>query len=142
MWDRKANTYTLGLGGGVDELAAEVLPVLVVRGLLDDDLTVVVGQLVDNVLVLLVELQVVEGRYALLRDGGSVVQEESAQTLICFAKVPGPGLFIVCREVGWCWWGSSKTKGITGTRQEERTAICWRGKVGRRTLIETTGQQN
>lgn len=83
-------TYALGLGGGVDELAAEVLPVLVVRSLLDDDLTVVVRQLVDNVLVLLVKLEVVEGCYALLRDGSSVVGKESAQTLLLFFA-NGPG---------------------------------------------------
>lgn len=38
----RAMTYRLALGGGVDELFAEVLPVLVVRCLVDDDLLVVV----------------------------------------------------------------------------------------------------
>lgn len=61
-------TYRLALGGGVDELLAEVLPVLVVRGLVNDDLLGVVRELVDDVLVLLAQLQVVVGRDALLRD--------------------------------------------------------------------------
>jgi hypothetical protein len=59
-------THRLGLGGSIDELLAEVLPVLVGRGLLHDNLLVVVRQLVDDVLVLLVELQLVEGSDALL----------------------------------------------------------------------------
>jgi hypothetical protein len=42
---------------------------------LDNDLLVVVGKLVDDVLVLLVELQVVEGSYAVLRNGGTVFQK-------------------------------------------------------------------
>ena len=58
---------------GVDELLAEVLPVAVARGLVDDDLLVVVRELVDDVLVLLAELQVVVGGDALLRDRGSVI---------------------------------------------------------------------
>jgi hypothetical protein len=73
-----AGTYALALGGGVDQLLAERLPVAVGRGLLDDDLTVVVGQLEDDVLVLLVKLQVVEGRYALLCDGSSVAKRRGA----------------------------------------------------------------
>lgn len=63
------HTYSLGLGGGVDELLAEDLPVGVIGSLLDDDLLVVVGELEDNVLVLLVELQVIVGGYALLGNG-------------------------------------------------------------------------
>jgi len=66
-------TYRLALGGGADELLAKVLPVLVGRGLVDDDLLVVVRQLVDDVLVLLAELQVVVGGDALLRNRGSVM---------------------------------------------------------------------
>ena len=38
LWNEGRVTYALALGGGVDELLAEVLPVLVVRGLLDNDL--------------------------------------------------------------------------------------------------------
>lgn len=75
-------TYGLALGGGVDQLLAERLPVAVGRGLLDDDLTVVVGQLEDDVLVLLVKLQVVEGRYALLCDGGSVARGGARQHVL------------------------------------------------------------
>jgi len=66
-------TYVLVLGLGVDELLAEVLPVVVARGFVDDDLLVVVRELVDDVLVLLAELQVVVGGDALLRDRGSVI---------------------------------------------------------------------
>lgn len=68
----RKTTYVLVLGLGVDELLAEVLPVAVVRGVVDDDLLVVVGQLVDDVLVLLAELQIVVGGDALLRDRGSI----------------------------------------------------------------------
>lgn len=63
-----ANSTALGLGLGVDQLLAEVVIVLIGRGLLDDDLLVVVRELVDDVLVLLGELELVVGRYALLRD--------------------------------------------------------------------------
>lgn len=56
---------------GVDELLAENLPVTLGGGLLDDDLAVVVGQLEDDELELLGKLEVVEGVYALLRDGSS-----------------------------------------------------------------------
>jgi hypothetical protein len=68
---RGDNTYRLALGRGIDKLLAEVFPVLVVRGLVDDDLLVVVRELEDNVLVLLAKLQVVEGLDALLRNGSS-----------------------------------------------------------------------
>jgi hypothetical protein len=54
---------------------AEVLPVLIGRGLLDHDLLVVVRQLEDDVLVLLVQLQLVVGGYAFLRDGRSVGED-------------------------------------------------------------------
>ena len=63
--------YGLALRRGVDELLAEDLPVTIVRGVLDDDLLVVVRQLEDDELVLLVELQVIVGSYALLGDGRS-----------------------------------------------------------------------
>lgn len=63
----------------VDELLAEGLPVLVVRGLLDNNLLVVVAELVDDVLVLLAELQVIEGRDTLLRDGRSVICKSALQ---------------------------------------------------------------
>lgn len=53
------------------ELLAEVLPVLIRGGFLDNDLTVVVRQLEDDELVLLGKLEVVEGGYALLRNGGT-----------------------------------------------------------------------
>lgn len=66
-------TYVLVLGLGVDELLAEILPVAVVRSLVDDDLLVVIGELVDDVFVLLVELQIVVGGDAFLRDRGSVI---------------------------------------------------------------------
>lgn len=69
---RAVKTNSLGLGGGVDELLAEVLPVLVVGGILDDNLLEVVAELVDDVLVLLGELQVIVGSDALLADGSSV----------------------------------------------------------------------
>ena len=64
-------THGLALGGSVHELLTEVVPVLAVRGSLDDDLSVVIGQLEDDVLVLLRKLEVVVGSYALLRNVGS-----------------------------------------------------------------------
>lgn len=71
--------YSSALGGSVDELLTEVLPVTVVGGVLDNDLLVVVGELVDDVLVLLAKLQVVEGSYAVLRNGGTVFRKSKAQ---------------------------------------------------------------
>ena len=66
------STYSLGLGLGVDKLLAEVVVLgAVVAGAVDNDLLVVVRQLVDDVFVLLVELELVVGRYALGADGGS-----------------------------------------------------------------------
>lgn len=70
------HAYSSALGGSVDELLTEVLPVAVVGGVLDNDLLVVVGELVDNVLVLLVKLQVVESSYAVLGNGGSVSKKQ------------------------------------------------------------------
>lgn len=71
-----ANGASSALGGSVDELLTEVLPVAVVGGVLDNDLLVVVGELVDNVLVLLVKLQVVESSYAVLGNGGSGLRHD------------------------------------------------------------------
>lgn len=64
-------SYGLGDGLGVDESAAEFLPVLVVARVLDDNLLKVVRQLEDDVLVLLAELEVVPGGDTLLVDGCS-----------------------------------------------------------------------
>lgn len=65
-------TYRFGLGLGADELVAEVFVLRAVfAGALDNNLLVVVGQLEDDVGVLLVELEVVVGRYAVLVDGRS-----------------------------------------------------------------------
>lgn len=68
---QERETNSAALGGGVDKLLAELLPVLVIGSLLNDDLLVVVAELVDDVLVLLVELQVVVGSDALLGNGRS-----------------------------------------------------------------------
>lgn len=65
-------THRFALGSGVDELLTESLPILILRGLLDNNLLVVVRKLVDDELVLLVELELVEGSDALLRDARSV----------------------------------------------------------------------
>ena len=68
------STYSLGLGLGVDKLVAEVIVLgAILAGAVDDDLLVVVRQLVDDVFELLVELELVVGRYALGVDGGSGV---------------------------------------------------------------------
>lgn len=75
-------TYSLGLGGGVDQLLAEDLPVGVVRSLLDDNLAVVVRELENNVLVLLIQLEVVVRRDALLRDGRSVGRRTLVSRLV------------------------------------------------------------
>lgn len=68
---RRDSTHGSGLGGGVDELVAEDLPVTLGGGVLDDDLGVLVVQLVDDVLVLLVELELVVGSNALLGGGST-----------------------------------------------------------------------
>ena len=65
-------TYRFALGGCVDELLTESLPILAVRSLIDNDLLVVVGKLVDDELVLLVELEVVVGLDGVLGHGSSV----------------------------------------------------------------------
>lgn len=67
--------YAPALRRGVDELLTEDLPVALVRGVLDDDLLVVVRELEDDELVLLVELQVIVGRYAVLGNGRSAAGE-------------------------------------------------------------------
>lgn len=67
-----SSSYRLGDRLGVDKRTAELLPVLVGAQSLDDNLLKVVGQLVDDVLVLLAELEVVPGGDALLVDVGSV----------------------------------------------------------------------
>jgi hypothetical protein len=64
--------YAFALGLGVDQLLAEVLPVRIGRGLLHDDLLVIVRELEDNEFVHFVELQLVVAVNALRRDGGSV----------------------------------------------------------------------
>lgn len=66
-----ATAYSPGLGSGVQELLAEVLPVLIRRGLLDNNLPVVIRQLEDDVPVLLALLEIVVCGYAFLRNGGS-----------------------------------------------------------------------
>lgn len=63
--------YRSVLGGGVEKGLTEALPILVVGGGLNNNLLVVIRELVDDVLVLLAELQVIVGSYALLRNGGS-----------------------------------------------------------------------
>ena len=54
---------------GAQQLGPEGVPVVLGRLVFDHDLGVVVGQLVDDVLELLAELEVVERLDALLRDG-------------------------------------------------------------------------
>ena len=71
---QRTASYHLVLGGGVDQLLAEGLPVFIGRSILDNDLTVIVGQLEDDVLVLLVQLEVVVGGDALLANGSSEVE--------------------------------------------------------------------
>lgn len=66
-WALRQRT-ALGLGLGVDKLLAEAIPVGVFRGILDYDLLVVIGELVDDVLDALSELELVELGDALLRD--------------------------------------------------------------------------
>lgn len=66
-----ASAYSFALSCGIDELLAEVLPVLVVRGFLHDDLPVVIRELKDDVLVHLLELQLVVAVNALGCDGSS-----------------------------------------------------------------------
>lgn len=67
-----ALSYRLGNSLGGQKLFAESLPVLAVAGLLNDNLLKIIGQLEDDVLVLLVKLEVVPGGDALFVDGCSV----------------------------------------------------------------------
>jgi hypothetical protein len=84
--DSSQSTYSLALGLGVDELLAELLVLGgVLAGAVDDDLLVVVRQLVDDVFVLLVELQVIVGCYALGVDGRS--GRCGLETLVVWARV-------------------------------------------------------
>lgn len=64
--------YGLGRGLSVQELFAESLPVLVIAALLNDNLLEVIGQLKDDELVLLAELEVIPCSDALLVHGCSV----------------------------------------------------------------------
>lgn len=57
---------------GADELLAESLVVVLARLLLDDNLLVVIGDLVDHPLEALAELELVEGSDALGSDGDTV----------------------------------------------------------------------
>ena len=77
-----SGAYRSALGGGVDELLTELFPVLVLGGVLDNNLLVVVGELVDDVLVLLVELQVIVGSYALLGNGGSGTRRRRVSAVV------------------------------------------------------------
>lgn len=72
--DRKPKlTYASALSGSVDQrLAEDIVALAGISGLVDNDLLVVIGELEDDVLVLLAQLEVVEGRYALLVDGRSI----------------------------------------------------------------------
>lgn len=72
----EAAAYSLGDSLCVQELFAEGFPVLVVARLLDDNLLKVVGQLENDELVLLAELEVVPGGHALLVDSCSVKRME------------------------------------------------------------------
>lgn len=83
------------LGLGVDELLAERLPVIVGRGVLDDDLLVVIGELVDDVLQLLGELELVVGGDALLRDGRSAAGLADAPYLRIPSSAPSRGLVVL-----------------------------------------------
>lgn len=65
---------------GADELLAECLVVVLLGCLLDDNLLVVIGELVDDVLVLLVKLEVVESSYAFLVNGGSVLRKSKSES--------------------------------------------------------------
>ena len=85
--DSGFSTHRLALGGSVDELLTEVLPVAVTRSLLNDNLLVVVRQLVDNVLVLLVELELVEGSNALLRNSSTKEKRAGTSVNISFCFI-------------------------------------------------------
>jgi len=67
----KGGTYAPGLCRGIDELFAEVLPIIIIGSLLDNNLLVVIRELEDNVLVLLRQLQLIVSGYAFLRNRGT-----------------------------------------------------------------------
>lgn len=70
-------TNRFALGGRVDQLLPEVLPVAIGGGILNDNLLEVVGEFEDDELVLLGELQVIIGCDAVLRNGCSGKREGS-----------------------------------------------------------------
>lgn len=68
---KKKKTDRFALGSRIDQLLAKVLPVFVGGGILNDNLLEVIGELEDDVLVLLGQLQVIVGLDAFLRNGCS-----------------------------------------------------------------------
>jgi len=71
--ERWRRTYASALGLSIHQLLAEDIVILAgIAGAVDDNLLVVIGELEDDVLVLLAQLQVVERRYAVLADGSSI----------------------------------------------------------------------
>lgn len=87
--------------GSVQELLTEVLPVLVARGVLDDNLLVVVRKLVNDVLVLLSELEVVEGSYALLGNGGSIGRKGGRMVSAMSQRImEGASVLLYCPAAG------------------------------------------
>lgn len=89
-------THSLALRLGVDQLLAKVFVFgAILAGALNDNLLVVIRELVNDVFVLLVELEVVVGRYALLVDGSSAVQ---SRTLVSFWFSLVPALIIFIEE--------------------------------------------
>lgn len=127
--------YRSVLGGGVEKGLTEALPILVVGGGLNNNLLVVIRELVDDVLVLLAELQVIVGSYALLRNGGS----EKVRRVSCVvrrrSRPPLRSTPSRCAPRGCAHRGSWDRKGrvdcryIMGGGEEIR--------VGGRTQIET-----
>jgi hypothetical protein len=124
-------TYTLALVRGANELLAEGLPVLISRGLLDNDLAEVVRQLEDDPLELLRQLQVIVRSDAILRDGGSVGKYVSADS---------PGMreaLKVLRELTLRCQASTWWAGSPGENHDFSN-----GGKGLRTLIETVWEGN
>lgn len=63
--------YAWRLDSGIDKLVSEGLPVGITRSLLNDYLLVVIGELEDDELQALTELELIVFLYALLCDGRS-----------------------------------------------------------------------
>lgn len=131
----RITTHRLVLGGRLDELLSEVVPVLVVGSLLNDNLLEVVRELEDDVLVLLGQLQVIVGSYAFLRNGRST----QAPKLLAVIPTVNHGSSFVRKPPSKVGGAHHRHRGVQVRRLQQRqtrnSREIYRGQL--RTRIET-----